>query len=245
MDNEQMWAPYGPPATYLLVVRHLRQRDIPESLSSTYLRQIGVADGLVNRTWAALKFTGLIEEDGRTTPAFRALRYATEDEYQEVFRGILEKAYDRIFAVIGDPATATEAQLRNAFTPYSPGAQRSRMITFFLGLCREAGIDVAVPSKASATRAERPRERRTSGKPTTMALTYPVNSPWLPKAPQVRAATGLVFGVTDADIAKLDDQEFAEVWTALGKVARARARGARSSVELPADTEEGGSAESE
>ena len=38
------------------------------------------------------------------------------------------------------------------------------------------------------------------------------------------AATGLLFGVTEDDVAALDESEFSEVWMALGKVARARAK---------------------
>ena len=44
----------------------------------------------------------------------------------------------------------------------------------------------------------------------------------LPYLPRFEA--GLLFGVTEGDIAALAEDEFAEVWTALGKVARARAR---------------------
>jgi hypothetical protein len=33
-----------------------------------------------------------------------------------------------------------------------------------------------------------------------------------------------LFGLTDDDVSRLSDKEFEEVWTALGKVARARAR---------------------
>lgn len=36
--------------------------------------------------------------------------------------------------------------------------------------------------------------------------------------------SGVLFGVTEDDVAALDEAEFNEVWTALGKVARARAR---------------------
>jgi hypothetical protein len=34
----------------------------------------------------------------------------------------------------------------------------------------------------------------------------------------------MLFGITESDIGALDEEEFGEVWAALGKVARARAR---------------------
>jgi hypothetical protein len=38
------------------------------------------------------------------------------------------------------------------------------------------------------------------------------------------APASQLFGITESDIAVLDDSDFNEVWAALGKVARARAR---------------------
>jgi hypothetical protein len=40
----------------------------------------------------------------------------------------------------------------------------------------------------------------------------------------IAAPQGQLFAISDADVAELTDEEFATVWDALGKVARARAR---------------------
>jgi hypothetical protein len=55
--------------------------------------------------------------------------------------------------------------------------------------------------------------------------------------PSATSAAGLLFGFTDDDVSKLSDQEFNEVWAALGKVARARARKAPSPPEGTVDEE--------
>ena len=60
-----------------------------------------------------------------------------------MFQGILRQAYADIFSVI-QPETATDSDYDRAFRPYIPGGQRGRMITLFLGLCREAGIQTNV-----------------------------------------------------------------------------------------------------
>lgn len=151
-DGER-FAPYCPPATLQLVLKTYRKRDVPDALDKPLLIQIGVPDGLLNRTWQALVFLGLIDADGTTTKEFKALRYATDDDYPNAFRAILEKAYAQIFSVL-DPATATEVQLNNAFHPYSPLGQRSRMVTLFLGLCQEAAIPVSVTPRSRTTQAE-------------------------------------------------------------------------------------------
>jgi len=172
MAQEPRWAPYCPPATLLQVITHYRKRDVPERLTKTDMLQIGVAEGLINRTWNGLRFMQLIEDDGLTTENFRALRFATDEDYQTVLLGILRAAYANIFSVI-DPALATEQQLERAFIPYSPGAQRPRMITLFLALCREAGIAVKEPPKQRPTqmqtdaRADRPTRRASA--PTSSA----------------------------------------------------------------------------
>lgn len=147
------FAPYCPPATLLQVLKAYRKRDVPDVIEKPLLVQLGVPQGLVNRTWQALDFLGLIEADGTTTKEFKALRYANDDDYPAAFRAILEKAYAQIFSVL-DPATASEVQLNNAFHPYSPLGQRSRMVTLFLGLCAEAGIQTAIAARSRSTQAE-------------------------------------------------------------------------------------------
>mgnify|MGYP001572348370 CR=1 FL=1 len=123
-------APYAPPATVLMVIRHFRNRDVPEQIEKVRFTQIGVTDGLLNRTWSAFQFLGLMLEDGTTTEAFRALRYADNTEYPTVFQGILRQTYADIFAVV-QPEYATDADYERAYRPYSPGGQRGRMITQF------------------------------------------------------------------------------------------------------------------
>lgn len=171
--TEKLWAPYGPPSTTLAVIRHYRNRDVPDRLTTTELLQLGVGEALINRVWASLKFLGLVEENGTTTDSFRAIRRANDEKYQTVFRGVLEATYSNIFGFL-DPATATDQQLRNAFHPYSPGAQRGRMITFFLGLCREAGIELTTPLKQSTVRgAVRSDDKSKAPSPTRVQRSSP------------------------------------------------------------------------
>lgn len=158
-------APYCPPATLLMVLRTFRKRDVPAQIDKPMLVQLGVPEGgLVNRTWNALQYLGLIDADGETTPTFRALRYATDDQYPDALRKVIEKAYEGIFAII-DPATASEQQLNNAFHPYSPLGQRSRMVTLFLGLCQEAGVSLVVTPRARSTNTESAARKAASSGP--------------------------------------------------------------------------------
>ena len=235
---ETSFAPYAPPSAVMDVINHYRKRDVPERIALVNLQQIGVTEGLAPRTMAALRFLGLMREDGTTTDQFRAIRYATDEDFKTVFQGILQAAYKGVFDHV-DLATAGEREISNAFIPYSPGGQRSRMITLFLALVKEAGWNPTVQAKASSP-------RRVSGSP-KVAKTPPkvkprkieeqignVNGTGEQNAKIVNQPTvsGLQFGVTDADLMSLPPEDFDTVWSALGKIQKARAASMRALQEM-------------
>jgi uncharacterized protein DUF5343 len=187
------------------------------------LVQIGVTEALAPRTYVALKFLGLLEDDGTTTERFRALRYAKSDEYQEVFGRTLDAAYKDILDHV-DVGEATDSDIANAFRPYSPGGQRDRMITLFVALAREAGWELrnVAPKVAQTKPKPKPKVTRQAKAGKTGHITHRETQP--ERDPGSNPQNGFLFGVSDADIAALDEVEFAEVWAALGKVARARSR---------------------
>ncbi len=242
MADSKRWAPYAPPATVIHAIRHYRQRDVPPKITTTDLIQIGVTEALAPRTLGALEFLRLIGGDGETTDAFRSLRYATDDEYHSVFGAILQQAYQDIFDKV-DPTSATVAQTTNAFFPYSPGGQRSRMVTLFLGLCQEAGIAVREAPKQVGTRSAGSVRPKTAGSPPrSSAGGGNRRSPGDGGHSRDQQRTflsgeGLLFGITEDDVANLSPEEFEAVWGALGKVARARAS---ARVRRTSKPEEGG-----
>jgi len=212
--------PYAPPATVLSVIHHFRQRELPEALSDTLFGQIGVKDSVLLIVKQALVFLSLLREDGTTTDNFRALRFASDEDRLRLFRELVTAAYSEILA-IHDPEAATRGQLYNAFRPYSPASQHDRMITFFLAMCQEAGFKIAQPPRQSQvaqgpTRLQVAKTASARQGKAGQRLGHPQR--------QDPAPNGLLFGVSEADIAKLSEDEFDEVWAALGKVARARAR---------------------
>lgn len=213
--DEKKTAPYAPATAVVGIIRHYRDRDVPPRVSLDSLRQIGITDALVHRTLSALKFLGLLDEDGSTTDSFRRLRLATQEEYPEALAGVLDTAYADILQHV-DAGAGEYRDVSNAFIPYTPGTQRKKMISLFLGLAKEAGWGVgtraANPSIDQPTRRER--------KPARGIKPARAIAGVAPSAP----SGSVVFAVTDRDMAALDEGEFNEVWLALGKVARARAR---------------------
>jgi hypothetical protein len=108
------------------------------------------------------------------------------------------------------------------------------MVMFFLGMCREAGIPV---KDAPRERQQQTATRRPSGGRATSPKVVKAPPGAVPKFEQPRDGRGggggsAFFGLTEEDMSNLSDDEFGEVWTALGKVAQARFRATRKAQEV-------------
>jgi len=132
-------APYAPVRNVLAVITRLRERGLPDRLGIQELTSIGIPAGNASRTLAALRFLGLLDNEGQRNPIFERLRRATSEEYPAVLAEILRSAYAPIFTIV-DPAQDDEGAVQDAFRQYEPQAQRARMVTLFVNLCREAGL---------------------------------------------------------------------------------------------------------
>jgi hypothetical protein len=88
-----------------------------------------------------MRFLGLLHKDGEPTLTLRSIHTSTEEEYKGILSGAIREAYGDVFAVV-DPAEDSQERILNIFRRYTPASQRSRMVSFFLGMCREAGIPV-------------------------------------------------------------------------------------------------------
>jgi hypothetical protein len=120
------------------VLQRLRSRNLPERVDAEYLRDAGVPDSLNARTLFAFRFLGLINDDAPTN-ALRTIARSTDEEYQTTLAGLLREAYRDVFETM-DPAHDPQERIVNFFRRYTPASQRQRMVIFFLGMCREAGI---------------------------------------------------------------------------------------------------------
>jgi hypothetical protein len=237
-DAEPRQRPYAPPSNVIAVVQRARSRNLRDRIDSDFMRLAGVPDRAHNRVAVALRFLGLIDEGRRPTDTLKALSAAREEEYRDLLSATIRNAYQEDFERGVDPAEDTHATIVDAFKPYEPRSQTDRMVMLFLGLCREAGIPVS----------EAPRERRMkspAGPRPARPASRPSGAPVTPRhgvAPLTPTPAGLLFGVTDDDIALLGDDQFEQVWRALGVVARTRAQAHHQRVreaERSSDDDEG------
>ena len=156
-------APYAPANSVLDVVRRARERGLPDPVSLATLEQIGISHGIAPRTLQALKFLGLLDDEGGHTDSFNRLRRATTEEYPNTLAEIIRSAYNSIFQIV-DPAQDELTSIDDAFRGYSPPSQRDRMVRLFMGLSYEAGLvsEEKLPSKQPRTRRQQSTERPTT-----------------------------------------------------------------------------------
>lgn len=137
-------APYAPFGCVITVIRRLRERGLPETLTIQEITRVGVSEGNASRTLQALKFLKLVDDEEHRTQTFDRLGRVPTTEYAEVFGEIIKEAYGDVFTIV-DPAEATDIEINDAFRYYQPQAQRGRMVTLFRGLCQEVGLIAGGP----------------------------------------------------------------------------------------------------
>lgn len=148
-EKETPNRPYPPPSNVLSVLQRLRTRNLPEAIDNEYLRDAGIPDGTIGRTLFAMRFLGLIDEGGLLSEPLKSIHTSTDEEYKAILSGLIREAYKDVFNVI-DPAQDSQDKILNVFRRYTPASQRDRMVVFFLGMCREAGIPTLDVPKARA-----------------------------------------------------------------------------------------------
>jgi hypothetical protein len=175
ISGEMINRPYTPPSNVVSVLQRLRSRNLPERINTEYLRDAGIPEGTVSRTLFALRFLGLIDEGGLLTESLKSIHTATDEEYRAILSGLIKEAYKEVFSVV-DPSQDSQETILNVFRRYTPASQRMRMVIFFLGMCREAGIptlDVpkarSMAERAAKSEAKKPSTRRASSQETIKA----------------------------------------------------------------------------
>lgn len=228
MNSTEEKRPYAAAANVFGALNRCRTRNLPDKIDNDFIRLAGVPEVVLNRVSGTLRFLGLIDEDGKPTEILRGLAAAPDEQYREILAGAVRSAYEADFARI-DPAQDSQKQIIDAFRPYQPRSQTQRMVMLFLGLCREAGIEVKDAPRERPMGATVARNggsaRAAASKPDKPASPKRQPPPFNGAPANVQPPpSGLLFGVTEDDIGALNDEQFVTVWGALGVVARARAQ---------------------
>ena len=102
-------------------------------------------------------------------------------EYKARLSEWLNAAYADVCEIV-DPATDDETKIRDAFRPFQPAGQQTRMVTLFSGLYAAAGIAVEKP----VTPTKRPRSGSHSAARRKIGAKTPT-----PKGKNFEPATGI------------------------------------------------------
>lgn len=234
--------PYAAAANVLGVLTRIRGRNLPDRIDNDFLRLAGIPEIVYGRVREALRFLGIVEEDGSPSDLLRSMHSAPEQEYRDLLAGTLRDAYREDFARV-DPGKDTQVEIIDQFAPYQPKSQTQRMVMLFLGLCREAGmpvLDAPRERKMKASGRARGRVERGPQRQTEAAIPAARGQVTLPP----RIDPNVLFGVTLEDMDSLPPGEFDTVWNALGLVVKARAQAHRNLEEISAQAARGAEEES-
>lgn len=161
--NEQTAKPTIPAYTsYKGFSRLMRQFGELENLPSHIDRSVlsTMSGSQQSSMLQSLQYLGLIDGDGRPTPALKQLVKASGAEYGPALRKIVTAAYGFIFPDGLDLKTTTTNKLEQKFREQkAQGSTIYKGIAFFLACCKDAGIEVSKFVKTPTVTPTRPPRR--------------------------------------------------------------------------------------
>lgn len=113
----------------------------PEKIDSGLLLDYGIPKGNVFALISAIKFLGLVDEEGIPTPAFKSLQ-VTGEEFITALKKIIYDAYSDLFSKL-DISKDSRDHIRNYFARNYSNAKAGDSANIFLSLCRMAQIPIS------------------------------------------------------------------------------------------------------
>jgi hypothetical protein len=209
--------PYTSYRTFKTFIEDLHERGVPSRIDRSVLTRFSGVVG--TQLMHALRFLGLIEDDGRPTERLKALVKAHgTGHWPEKLQELLGQEYAPMFAI--DLETATPSHFNEAFRRAFPAADAvvQKCVTFFLYAANDAGVKIS----GRVLKGRKPRSltpRRKAARPT---FSPPPTKEFEAAPPQPQPA--LAFAdrkkpsellLTHLDLNEMDDEQQAAVWTLL------------------------------
>jgi hypothetical protein len=207
--------PYTSYRTFKTFIEDLHEHGVPSRIDRSVLTRFS---GIVGtQLMHALRFLGLIEDDGRPTPRLKELMKAHgAGHWAEKFLELLRQEYAPMFAI--DLETATPSHFNEAFRRAFPAADAvvQKCVTFFLYAANDAGVKVS----GRVLKGRKPRSLTPRRKPARPALAHspikdleaapPLSQPPLPLGDSRKPSEILL---AHLDPNEMDDEQQAAVWT--------------------------------
>ena len=209
--------PYTSYRTFKTFIEDLHEHGVPSRIDRSVLTRFSGVVG--TQLMHALRFLGLIEDDGRPTERLKGLVKAHgTGSWSARLLELLGHEYAPMFAI--DLETATPSHFNEAFRKAFPAADAvvQKCVTFFLYAANDAGVRIS----GRVLKGRKPRSltpRRKLAKP---SFAHPPikdfePAPSLPQAPlpPLEGKKPSETLLTHLDLNEMDDEQQAAVWTLL------------------------------
>ena len=210
--------PYTSYRTFKTFIEDLHEHGVPSRIDRSVLTRFSGVVG--TQLMHALRFLGLIEDDGRPTQRLKELMKAHgAGHWPEKFLELLRQEYAPMFAI--DLETATPSHFNEAFRKAFPAADAvvQKCVTFFLYAANDAGVKIS----GRVLKGRKPRSLTPRRKPARPAFAHPPirefeAAPPQPQArlrPRIEGKKPSEILLTHLDPNEMDDEQQAAVWTLL------------------------------
>jgi hypothetical protein len=209
--------PYTSYRTFKTFIEDLHEHDVPSRIDRSVLTRFSGVVG--TQLMHALRFLGLIEDDGRPTERLKGLVKAHgTGNWSERLLELLRHEYAPMFAI--DLETATPSHFSEAFRKAFPAADAvvQKCVTFFLYAANDAGVKIS----GRVLKGRKPRSLTPRRKPAKPASAYPpirefdaAPSPPQAPLPPLEGGKPSEMLLTHLDLNEMDDEQQAAVWTLL------------------------------
>ena len=209
--------PYTSYRTFKTFIEDLHEHDVPSRIDRSVLTRFSGVVG--TQLMHALRFLGLIEDDGRPTERLKGLVKAHgTGSWSERLLELLGHEYAPMFAI--DLETATPSHFNEAFRKAFPAADAvvQKCVTFFLYAANDAGVKIS----GRVLKGRKPRSLTPRRKPAKPASAHPPikefeAAPSPPQAPllPLEGKKPSEILLTHLDLNEMDDEQQAAVWTLL------------------------------
>ena len=211
--------PYTSYRTFKTFIDDLREQGVPSRIDRSVLTRFSGVVG--TQLMHALRFLGLIEDDGRPTQRLSELVNAHGSEHwAEKLLELLRQEYAPMFAIGLD--TATPSHFNEAFRKAFPAADAvvQKCVTFFLYAANDAGVTIS----GRVLKGRKPRSLTPRRKPARPPIAHqpvkeleaaPSQRQPAPAPPSIEGKKPSEILLAHLDPNEMDEEQQAAVWTLL------------------------------
>lgn len=189
--------PYGP-TRGMLQALELMRRASPQKVDGNFLRRHQIAPGNEYKVVGALRYLGLIDEEGRPTEKSRLLK-TKGAAFTSALKDIVRQAYRGLFQWLGERGNSPDEIYNYFVTQEGLGVEMATKTTrFFVQLCHLAEIDLGFDLRTRAGRVSAAEKMQRGG-----GRSGNSDNPKAPHFPLILALTPEVTSLDTEELAKL------------------------------------------